>query len=224
MQKQALLITFEGGEGSGKTTQIKLLSKWMEKRNIPHVVTKEPGSPHINECVKYRELLLNPENDICATSELMLFLADRAQHVEKFIRPSLNQGVHVLCDRYSDSTRVYQQSRGLSRAKIDILIDFATGNLIPDLTFVLDVPVDVGLKRAKAKSKYKEGDRMENAGTRFHEDVRHGFLKLAESISEQHRIRIINAAPPKNIKQVSKEIVEYVSKKLWIKDWEDGAQ
>lgn len=220
--KEALFITFEGGEGCGKTTQIDLLSKWMEKRNIPHVVTKEPGSPHIEECVKYRELLLNPSNDICATSELMLFLADRAQHVEKFIKPTLAQGIHVLCDRYSDSTRVYQCARGLSRNKVDLLIDFATDGLVPDLTFVLDVPVDVGLKRAKAKSKYKEGDRMESAGVSFHEDVRHGFLKLAESISEQHRIRIINAAPPKTIKQVCNEIVECVSKKLWIKDWEDG--
>ena len=222
MTDKALLITFEGGEGCGKTTQIQLLSKWMEKRNIPHIVTKEPGSPHIEECVKYRELLLNPNNDICATSELMLFLADRAQHVEKFIRPTLEKGMHVLCDRYSDSTRVYQCARGLSRDKVDLLIDFATNGLAPDLTFVLDIPADVGLKRAKANSKYEKGDRMESAGIIFHEDVRHGFLKLAESISEQHRIRIIDTVPPKTTKQISEEIIECVSKKLWIKDWEDG--
>jgi dTMP kinase len=213
---KALFITLEGGEGGGKTTQADLLSKWMTGRGIAHKLTKEPGSSHIKECVKIRELLLNPTNSLVASSELLLFLADRSQHVHNLIKPTLDAGEHVICDRYSDSTRVYQCARGLSRDKVDILLDFATDGLLPDLTFVLDIPVEIGLERAKAKSIYKEGDRMEKAGTQFHEDVRYGFLKLAESIEEQHRFQIIDAAPPKSIDQVHEEIIVHISKKIWV--------
>jgi dTMP kinase len=127
----------------------------------------------------------------------------------------LSNGVHVLCDRHSDSTRVYQGSRGLSRQKIDLLLEFTTDALDPDLTFILDVPVEVGLTRARAKSIYKDGDRMEQASVQFHEDVRHGFLKLAENIRE-NRFCVINAAPPKTIDQVHDEIVAEVSRRLWV--------
>jgi len=211
-----LFISFEGIDGSSKTTQAELLSGWMGERAIGHVLTKEPGTPYIVECKVIRNLLLSPEYNLSDKSELFLFLADRSQHVHSLIRPSLDAGKHVICDRYSDSTRVYQCARGLSRDKVDILLDFATDGLLPDLTFVLDIPVDVGLARAKAKSIYKEGDRMEKAGTKFHEDVRYGFLKLAESIKEQHRFQIINAAPPKTIEQIHDEIVEHISKRIWI--------
>lgn len=213
---KALFITFEGGEGGGKTTQAKLLSKWMEDRGIPYILTKEPGTPYINECKAIRELLLNPENDLCDSAELLLFLADRAQHVSKLIIPSLAEGKHVICDRYADSTRVYQCARGFSRDKIDVFLQFATNGVMPDITFLLDVPVDVGLERARAKSIYKNGDRLENAGVKFHEDVKYGFLKLAESIEEQHRFSIIDTTPPKTVEQTHKEIVDKVSKKLWI--------
>lgn len=188
----------------------------MNKRNIEHILTKEPGDVSIKECVLIRDLLLKPDNDLVDRAELLLFLADRAQHVEKLIRPSLKQGLHVICDRFSDSTRIYQQSRGLSREKIDTLIGFATSGLVPDITFVLDIPINVGLKRAKDKSKYENGDRMEMAGKKFHEDVRHGFLKLAESITEQARIKIIDATPPRTIEEIHNEIVGSVSKKLWL--------
>lgn len=221
MAEKTLFITLEGGEGAGKSTQIQLLSDWMTKRSIAHILTKEPGSNHVDECVKIRELLLNPKHDLSNNTELLLFLADRAQHVTKLIKPAIEEGKHVICDRYADSTRVYQCARGLSRSKVDMLIDFATDGLKPDLTFILDIPVDVGLKRAKAKSVYKDGDRMEIAGTKFHEDVRHGFLKLAENIAE-HRFRVINVAPPKTIEEIHKEIVEHVSKKLWIEEMENN--
>jgi dTMP kinase len=188
----------------------------MEKRGISHVLTKEPGTPYIEECKAIRELLLNPKNNLCDAAELLLFLADRAQHVGGLISPSLSAGKHVICDRYADSTRVYQCSRGFGRDKIDMLLEFATNGVMPNITFILDVPVDVGLERAKAKSIYKEGDRMENAGLQFHEDVRHGFLKLAESIAEQHRFYIIDAAPPKTIEQIHGEVVKEISKKIWV--------
>lgn len=210
-----LFITFEGGEGAGKTTQIEMLDKWMAKLNIPHILTKEPGSPHLPECVKIRQLLLDPANDLNATSELMLFLADRAQHVEKLIRPKLAAGLHVVCDRYVDSTRVYQGvSRGLGRARLDPMLEFATGGLMPDLTFVFDVPPDIGLQRARAKG--AGGDRIEREALDFHARVRQGFLKLAESLSEQGRIVLINAAPPKTTDAIHAEVVAHMSKRLWV--------
>jgi len=215
-----MFVTFEGGEGSGKSTQTQLLSDWMKKRNIPHVLTKEPGCPYIQECVKIRELLLDPKNELTTTAELLLFLSDRAQHVEMFIRKQLEKGVHVIGDRFSDSTRIYQCARGFSRSKIDMLLELATGGLTPDLTILLDVPTSIGLERAKAKSIFKDGDRMEQAGARFHEDVRHGFLKLAESLSERHRFVVIGTSPPKTIAETHEEIVKHISKKLWV----DGSE
>jgi dTMP kinase len=133
------------------------------------------------------------------------------------IVPNLEKGVHVICDRFSDSTKAYQQVRGITRDKIDFLIKFATGGLVPDITFLLDIPVEVGLERAKAKSIYKEGDRMEKEDIKFHESVRNNFLKLAESITEQHRFKVIDAAPPKDIETIHKEVVSAISKELWLR-------
>ena len=213
MKEKGLFITLEGGEGSGKTTQAQMLSDWMSKRNMPHVLTKEPGSD-ILECKKIRKLLLDPSNSLVPRTELLLFLADRAQHVEKLIRPNLEKGVHVICDRYSDSTRVYQSARGLSRQNIDLLLDFTTDKLDPNVTFILDVPVQVGLKRAKAKSIYKDGDRMEMAGLKYHEDVRHGFLKLADNLSAS-RFYLVETEN-KTLDDVHNCVVEHISKKLWL--------
>lgn len=217
---EGLFITFEGGEGGGKTTQVQKLSEWMKSRGIAHIVTKEPGCELSVECKKIRKLLLEPSNDLAARTELLLFLADRAQHVEKVIKPHLQKGVHVLCDRYSDSTRVYQCARGLSRSKVDLLLDFTTDSLDPNLTFILDVPVTVGLERARAKSIYKDGDRMEMAGIKFHEDVRHGFLKLTEGLNGGNRFALINAAPPRTIEDIHNEVVKVVSNKLWTEQQE----
>lgn len=208
-----MLISFEGGEGSGKTTHAKLLANWMSGRNIPHILTKEPGSDTIKECKKIRKLLLDPNNDLTDRTELFLFLADRAQHVEKLIKPALEDNKHVICDRFIDSTKNYQSARGLDRQKIDLLIDFATNGLKPDVTFILDIPVDVGLLRAKAKSIYKEGDRIEKASLKFHEQVRNNFLKMAESLIED-RFIVVNILD-KNINQVHAEIIKYISYKLW---------
>lgn len=215
---KSMFITFEGGEGGGKSTQANMLFEWMKERNIPCLITKEPGTSYVTECVKIRELLLDPKYDLVPSAELLLFLADRAQHIEKFIKPTLDSGTHVICDRFADSTRVYQSARGLNKRIIDQLLNFATGGLTPDITFLLDVPVDVGLERAKIKSIYKDGDRMEKAGLKFHEDVRHGFLKLAENLEDGHRWKVINVAPPKSLKDVGVEIIEYFSQKLWGED------
>jgi dTMP kinase len=217
---KTLFITFEGSEGTGKSTNAQLLSNWMKKRNIPHVLTKEPGCPVIPECVEIRDLLLNPKNNLCDTAELFLFLADRAQHIELFIKKNLAEGIHVISDRFSDSTKVYQCARGLSVGKVDTLLNFATGGLVPDITFLLDAPVEIGLERARAKSIFKDGDRMERENERFHEKVRHGFLKLAESIAERNRFVVIDTCPPKTIEDTNNEIIKHVSRKLWIKEEE----
>jgi len=211
--KKGLFITIEGGEGSGKTTQSKLLSKWMESNNIKHFLTKEPGTEYLDECIKIRKLLLDTKSDLNYKSELLLFLADRAQHVHKFILPKLEQGIHIICDRYSDSTRVIQSARGLSRTKINSLIEFSTSELNPDITFILDMPVETGLKRAKAISIYEDGDRMESESPRFHENIRQGFLKLAESMDD--RYYLINVAPPATSEEIHEKVVEQVKKKLW---------
>jgi len=211
-----LFVSLEGMDGSGKTSQAKLLSQWMTKLNIPHILTKEPGSPHLEECIKIRKLLLDPVNDLTSTSELMLFLADRAQHVAKFIRPKLAAGLHVICDRYVDSTRVYQGvSRGLGRTKLDPMLEFATGGLMPDATFIFDVPPEVGLQRARARST-GGGDRIEREALDFHVRVRQGFLRLTESLSEQGRIILINAAPPKTVETIHAEVIAHMSKRLWV--------
>jgi dTMP kinase len=211
---KSMFITFEGGEGTGKTTQVRMLSRWMEERNIPHLVTKEPGS-ELPECKKIREILLNPSSDVADAAELLLFLADRAQHVERMLRPALEAGKHVLCDRYTDSTRVYQGIRKLGRTKLDPLLEFATRGLMPDMTFIIDVPVEVGLDRAKGGGEYAGGDRMERQALEFHQQVRQGFLKLAESLSEQGRMVLVDAAPPRTIEQIHGEIASHVAGRLW---------
>ena len=214
-----MFITLEGGEGVGKTTQAKMLSEWMKNRNMPFCLTKEPGDPNLVECVKMRELLLDPKNDLTSSAELLLFLADRSQHVERLIKPELEKGKFVICDRYTDSTLAYQiAARGFSRNKLEPLLDFASDGLKPDITFIIDVPVDIALERARSKSIYENGDRMEQENILFHERVRQGFLKISNSLSEQSRIVLINAAPPKTIDQIHNEITVYLSKQIWEKD------
>jgi dTMP kinase len=210
-----LFITFEGGEGVGKTTQVKLLSEWMSDRNISHVTTKEPGAPDIKECIEIRKVLLNPKYDITGSAELLLFLADRAQHVEKFIIPKIRDGMNVVCDRFSDSTRVYQSIRKIGRTKLDLLLAFATRGLVPDMTFILDMPVKEALERSRAKSEYEGGDRIEREVVDFHEKVHQGFRKLSESLSEQGRVILIDVSSPKTIKQIHDEIVVHISRRFW---------
>jgi len=207
-----LFITFEGIEGCSKSTQSQMLYDWMQQKNIDCVITKEPGSPHIEECKKIREIVLNPKNEINPTAELFLFLADRAQHVD-FIKENLKNGKCVICDRYIDSTRAYQSARGFSRSKIDDLLSFAINDLYPDLTILLDLDVEIGLKRAKKVSEFKGGDRMELAEGSFHSAVRYNFLQIASSITDQHRFKVVDAN--QTIDTIHKEIVHAVSRRLW---------
>ena len=144
--------------------------------------------------------------DVCTPSHTHFELAWAA----------LEAGKHVLCDRYTDSTRVYQGIRKLGRTELDPLLEFATRGLMPDMTIIIDVPVETGLERAKgAGGEYEGGDRMERQANAFHQSVRQGFLKLAESLSEQGRMVLVDAAPPKTIEQIHEVITARVASRLW---------
>ncbi|MGK7905466.1 MAG: dTMP kinase [Hormoscilla sp.] len=177
---QGKLIVFEGTEGSGKTTQLQLLYQWWCCRETPVAVTREPGGTPLGE--KLRQILLT-DSAIAGMAELLLYVADRAQHVEQFIKPQLASGTHVLCDRFTDSTVAYQgYGRGLSLSKISQLNQIATSGLQSDLTLWLDLDVEVGLFRTRQRG---PSDRMEEADLEFHRRVYHGFAQLAKDCPDR---------------------------------------
>lgn len=180
-------FTFEGVEGSGKSTQIERLQNTLQAQGRNVDLTREPGGTPIAELI--RGVLLDPAHtEMNAVAELLLYEAARAQHVEERIRPALNRGTIVLCDRYIDSTAAYQGAgRGLNTSDLETLQRIATGGLLPDRTFLIDLPVEEGLARA---SKGEESDRIERESLEFHEQVRVGFLELAKK--EPDRIRVID--------------------------------
>ena len=189
-------VTFEGSEGSGKTTQIKLAADWLKERGIPVLATAEPGGTPLGR--KIREILLNRGScAIGAEAELLLFAAARAQHVRETILPALQEGRWVLCDRFSDATSAYQGfGRGLDAGFIRTLNAFSAQALKPDLTFLFDLPVEVGLARAEKRAVLGRPeaaeDRFEREERTFHGRVREGYLNLAAE--EPERFRIINGA------------------------------
>jgi dTMP kinase len=182
-----LFITFEGPEGGGKSTQIRLLADWLRERGCAVLTTREPGGTRIGDMV--RELLLNPEHvEMQPEAEILLYSAARAQHVGEVIRPHLARGGVVLCDRYADSTFAYQgYGRQLDLDALRMITAFATGNLKPDLTICLDLPVLDGLqrKRATASAGSDDWNRIEREELEFHERVRAGYLELARMESER---------------------------------------
>jgi len=211
--KKGIFITIEGGEGCGKTTHAQKLSKWMNNRGLNHVLTKEPGGGGLKECEKIKGILMDSDNHLVPMTELFLFLADRAQHVEQFINKELELGKHVISDRYIDSTRAYQVSKGIPRDRIDTLISLAVGDTIPDLTILLDIDPEIGLQRARGVTG-EVGDRFENEDLSFHKRVRNNFMTIAESISEQERVVLVNINS-KTKDDIFKEIVTIVSERLW---------
>lgn len=204
-------ITFEGIEGCGKTTQIKLAGEYLKKRNIPFIRTEEPGGSPLG--MEIRKILLNDCSfKICVESEVFLFSADRAQHVKDIILPALKEGKWVLCDRFCDATIAYQGfGRGFDIDFIRGINAVSTGQLKPDMTFLFDVPVSVGLRRAmkrisRVRDAHKE-DRFEKEEREFHEKVRKGYLSLAGSESE--RFRIVDGS--KDISEVHRKVCRVIS-------------
>ena len=199
---KGLFITFEGGDGCGKTTQIKLLDEYLRKKGYKTLLTREPGSKGLGE--KVREILLNYDGDVSPVCESFLFLADRAQNVDCLIKPALEEGTIVICDRHTDSSVAYQgYGRGLDIDRIKKLNSIATSGLNPDLTIVLDVDVETSQKRVGA-----EKDRMESAGIEFFERVRKGYLEIAKQ--EPERVKVVDST--KTIEEIHKEILELVGR------------
>ena len=174
-------ITFEGGEGSGKSTHIKRLAERLDAMKVRAIVTREPGGSPGAEIIRHLVLsgmgkLLGPE------AETLLFAAARDDHVRTVILPALSQGTWVLCDRFFDSTRAYQGRVGhVAPALLDALQRVTIGDLKPDLTFILDVPVEVGLKRAAARRGSGAPDRFESEDVKFHQTLREAFHEIAAS-------------------------------------------
>ena len=194
-----LFITIEGIEGAGKTTLAAALAERLRARGDEVVVTSEPGRGLIGE--RIRQILLDPSNSITDRAELLLFEAARAQHVETLIRPALERGAVVICDRYTDSSIAYQgAARGLGTDAVRQLNDFATGGLCPDLTILLDLPAQDGLARQSRV------DRVSSEGQAFHEAVRQGFLEAAKA--KPDAFVVIDASKPFQL--VVEEAVEAV--------------
>jgi dTMP kinase len=184
-------ITFEGGEGSGKSTQIKTLAERLSAAKLRAVVTREPGGSPGAEII--RHLVLSGMGKLLgADAETLLFAAARDDHVRTVIQPALNQGIWVLCDRFSDSTRAYQGSLGkVSPAFLNAMERVTIGDLKPDLTIILDVPVDVGMKRAAARRGSSAPDRFEAEDVGFHQELREAYRQIAAS--EPQRCVLIDA-------------------------------
>lgn len=184
-----MFITLEGPEGSGKSTQIKRLAKRLEAMGYPVITTREPGGTPISDQI--RHVLVRMENkELHPRTEILLFLAARAQLVEQLIKPALQDGKIILCDRYGDSTLAYQgYGHGLDLEKLRQMLDFATDHLKPDLTILLDLDVKTGLMRKKAEDEWNRLDAYE---VLFHERVRQGYLQLARE--EPVRWRIVDAS------------------------------
>ena len=189
----SLFITFEGIEGSGKTTQLLRLQNHLELLGYQTVATREPGGCPISDTI--RTLLLNPENvKMTSHAELLLYSAARAQHVAEIIRPALAAGKVVLCDRFSDATTIYQGAgRGLDMAQLETINRFAAEGLVPDLTLLLDFPAEEGLQRARARNcsdKIESEGRFELEALSFHQRIRQGYLDLA---AQEERVNVIDA-------------------------------
>jgi dTMP kinase len=208
-------ITFEGGDGTGKTTQLRVVESRLRELKRPCVLTREPGGTTLGKMLR-KVLLEVGDEEIAESTELFLYLADRAQHVKQIIAPALSAGKIVLCDRFSDSTLAYQgYGRGIDLDWLRGLNDTATQGLRPDLSFLFDCPVDVGLARASQRSAQSQSgrpreDRFEREKLEFHERVRRGFLALARA--EPKRFRVIDASRP--VADVANQICAIVDREL----------
>ena len=186
-----MFIAFEGGEGSGKSVQSRRLYRHLVREGIPAVLVREPGGTRLGEAIA-RQLKWHKEAEISAETELLLFNASRSHLVDKVIKPALSQGKVVVCDRFADSTLAYQgYGRGLKVAGVQAVNSLGTGGLKPDLTFLMDISPDEGLRRKDAN----RVDRFESEQQSFHEKVRRGYLALAHS--EPGRWYIMDASRPR---------------------------
>jgi dTMP kinase len=196
-------ISFEGIEGTGKSTQAKLLYEWFRNKGVDVVLTEEPGGTQIG--LEIRKLLLSVEHKaMTPLTELLLYNASRAQHIEEVMLPAINRGAIVITDRFSDSTIAYQgYGRGIDLNLLDSLDSIVTADLRPDITVLLDLDVEAGLKRNRSINKT---DRLELEDIEFHMKVRRGYHNLA--VREPERIKLIHASG--DIGEIHKRIVKII--------------
>lgn len=207
---KGLFITFEGGEGSGKSTQISVLKKRLEAAGREVIETREPGGTPLGEYI--RNLLQHDEagEGMSAESELLLFSASRAQHVRELIEPALLAGKIVLCDRFLDSSAIYQGiARAIDAQHVKVINEFAVGLTKPDLTILIDLSPEVGLARVRARSN-GEFDRMEQESLEFFQSVRAGYLDLAAA--EPERFSVLDGS--QSVEELSKSIGAIVDAKI----------
>lgn len=193
LMNRGRFVTFEGIEGSGKTTQINLLSRWLSQKKVPFVCTREPGGTEIG--TQIRKILLSDQTSgLYPLSETLLYLADRFQHISEVIRPQLEQGKLVLCDRYHDSTVAYQgYARNIPLSLVQQIWKESGSALEPDLTLLFDIDPEIGIRRSMQKLQKENLDesRFEKETLRFHTAVREGFLEIARENTQ--RVVVLNA-------------------------------
>lgn len=208
MTNKGLFITLEGADGCGKTTQLKLLKEYFEKLGYEVVVTREPGAKGLGE--EIRKLLLHYDGYVSPKCEAFMFLADRAQHIDTIIKPAVEEGKIVLCDRHTDSTIAYQgYGRGEDTEKLTALNTLATGGYKPDLTLVYDVDIETAISR-----RGDDRDRMEQAGKDFQIRVQQGYREIAKL--EPNRVKIIDAKDSiEKVFNKTQELVEQLLKKSY---------
>ncbi len=206
-----LFVSFEGIEGSGKSTQVALLAQALRSQGYEIVVTREPGGTPVGQVLR-RLLLESSSSPLASGTELLLMLADRAQHVQEIIAPALRANKIVISDRFVDSTTAYQgYGRGVELALLAQLNAFACGGCMPALTLVLDLPVSEGLRRVRQRQSGTQGtDRFEAESVAFHERVRIGYLEIARS--DPQRVCILDAARP--VEMIHQEILAVVQSRL----------
>jgi len=210
MNNQGYFFTFEGIDGCGKSTQLSRVAEALRARGTPCLVTREPGGPPISE--KIREILISSENaQMRPETECLLYLAARAQHVQTIIKPAIDNGEIVLCDRFEQATFAYQgHGRGLDINFLRGVNKFATGGITPDVTFIFDIPVETSQARLSKIGKGK--DRMESEGALFFERVRAGYLEAAAANPE--KIKLLDGS--KGIDELTKEVLDVIERKCLI--------
>lgn len=202
--KKGLFITLEGADGCGKTTQLNLLKEYLTSNGYEIVVTREPGGKGLGE--KLREILLNYDGEVSDRCEAFLYLADRAQNIDTIIKPAINSGKIVLCDRHTDSSVAYQgYGREQNIDNINMLNELAVNGVHPDLTIVFDIDTETSMARVGA-----EKDRLESAGIEFHKRVRNGYLEIAKK--NPQRIKVVDAS--QTIEDVQRDVIKIVEEVL----------
>jgi dTMP kinase len=213
-------ITFEGIDGCGKSTQMRLLASELRMRGMEVVTTREPGGTPLGK--RLRTVLLDPQIEVDPLAELLLFAADRAQHVRTMLRPAIESGSVVLSDRYADATAAYQGAgRNFTTEMITEVINLATGGLKPDLTLIFDLPVEECLARTSRRTETdNRTDRLDAEDAAFHTRVRNAYLQLAAD--EPDRVRVINASG--SINETHDRVVEIVTPFLGVRIQKTGVR